>query len=244
MNRTSESQLDEHTRKALCAADQPPLGVEDRILAAILGPAGGPGPGDGGLTSALGSGALVHAAKIVGATLGLAATGVAVLAITAAGVRAIPDPQNAEPSSVSAVATPEPRDVEVADAAASVDEPIPEAEPILDESEPTEPELPPAPPPPLTQRPSKRTSESTIEAELVLMKTARSSKDHERALAALERHRREFATGVFAAEREVLRVEHLCALGRTQEAERIAANFVVRHPDNPLRSRVELACSN
>jgi hypothetical protein len=80
------NQLDDHTRRALCAADQPPAGVEDRILAAILGPIGGPGSDGGGLGSApapasgslgafgsFGSLTLVHAAKVVGATLGLAA---------------------------------------------------------------------------------------------------------------------------------------------------------------------------
>src|SRR5690606_34384440 len=92
--------------------------------------------------------------------------------------------------------------------------------------------------------PVEREPDTTIEAELALMKTARSSDDHERALAALDRHRREFATGVFAAEREGLRVEHLCALGRADEARTVAAAFIARHPANPLRARVDPACPN
>jgi hypothetical protein len=241
------NQLDDLTRRALCAADQPPPGVEDRVLAAILGPIGG-GPGSdggGGLGSAaapgsgtLGSLTLVHAAKVVGATLGLAAGGVALLAITAAGVRTIAD---APPRQASApIEAPlEQREI----VAAVAVEPVVTDEPVLDPPAPIE-AAPPAAHPAI-QKPSKPElveSEGTIEAELALMKTARSTRDHERALTLLDRHRREFASGVFAAEREVLRVEHLCALGRVGEARTIAAVFVSNHPDNPLRSRVDPPC--
>jgi hypothetical protein len=241
------TQLDDFTRRALCATDQPPPGVEDRILAAILGPVGGPGPdGGGGMTSTpapgsgvLGSSSLVYVAKVVGATIGLAASGVALLAITAAGVRSVSDDT---PRRASAP-------IEVA-AAKQLEEPTtvaivhPETEPPeLAEREASPPAIASAPP----QKPSKPAlveaqPEDTIEAELELMKGARGSKDHERALALLDRHRREFATGVFAAEREVLRVEHLCGLGRTDEAQTVAASFIQRYPDNPLRSRIEPAC--
>jgi hypothetical protein len=240
------NQLDDHTRRALCAADQPPAGVEDRILAAILGPIGGPGS-DGGLGSApapasgslgafgsFGSLTLVHAAKVVGATLGLAAGGLALLAVTAAGVRGIGDQPSAR------VEAPQPEVV----ASAAVDPPL-EDQPI-ETPETVDEDPSPAPAIRPIQKPSKPAppqSEGTIEAELALMKTARSSKDHQRALAALDRHRQEFATGVFAAEREVLRVEHLCALGRRSEAERVAAKFLASYPDDPLRSRVEPACA-
>lgn len=248
------NQLDDYTRRALCAADQPPPGVEDRVLAAILGPIGGPGPdGGGGLTGgtgpggALGSSTLVHAVKIVGTTLGLAAGGVALLAITAAGVRAVPD-RGSQPQASARVDAPierrEPSTVAAVEAEAELEaEPL-EA-PMLADAEPapaagvSRPAVGQAPSKPATVAP-----EATIEAELALMKTARTSKDHELALATLDRHRREFATGVFAAEREVLRVEHLCALGRTDEAETVAAAFVARHPANPLRSRVDPACAN
>ncbi|MFO7567992.1 MAG: hypothetical protein R6X02_35450 [Enhygromyxa sp.] len=242
------TQLDDYTRRALCAADQPPPGVEERILAAILGPVGGPPEGGGaGTPPAPGSGGfgsltLVHAAKIVGATLGLTAGGVALLAVTAAGVRSLPE-QRSEPGHARVEAPLEQR--EVGPSADAVEPP--------NEAESTKEIIEAAPPPAPVARsvssqeaskPAAAEPGSTIEAELALMQTARGSKDHERALAALERHRREFASGVFAAEREVLRVEHLCALGRIREAEAIADKFVVRHPDHPLRSRVEPACSN
>jgi hypothetical protein len=246
------NQLDDYTRRALCAADQPPPGVEDRILAALLGPVGGgPGPdggapSGGGLSSGAGSSALgstttlAYAVKVVGATLGLAAGGVALLAITAAGVRSISDTAPARASAPIEVAATQ-HDAPAPVAAVT---PEPEPEPAVLEAAP-EPELAIASAPP--QKPSKPAlaqPEDTIEAELALMKVARSSKDHELALATLDRHRREFATGVFAAEREVLRVEHLCALGRTSEAETAAEAFVARHPKNPLRSRIDPACKN
>ncbi|HVI02955.1 MAG TPA: hypothetical protein VM869_29860 [Enhygromyxa sp.] len=246
------TQLDDFTRRALCAADQPPPGVEDRILAAILGPIGGPGPdgggGGGGLSSGAGPGSAVvghstiaYAIKIVGATLGLAAGGLALLTATAAGVRSISD---SSPSRASApmIAAAEPVEAPATVAALSPEPEPPDDAPVLAEPEPA-PTIASAP----AQRPSKPPTtapEDTIEAELALMKVARGSKDHELALATLDRHRREFATGVFAAEREVLRVEHLCALGRVDEAQTVANAFIARHPKNPLRSRVDPACDN
>lgn len=247
------TQLDDQTRRALCAADQPPTGVEDRILAAILGPVGGPGfdgGGGGGLSSGptggtgaigsttVGPATLGWAAKIVGATLGLAAGGVALLALTAAGVRSIADSSPAH-ASAPIVAAAEPSDA--APEPVSVEEPELELEPEAAPVEEPEPELAAAPPP-KPNKPALAQPEDTIEAELALMKVARSAKDHELALTTLARHRREFATGVFAAEREVLRVEHLCALGRRDEAERVAAAFIERYPQNPLRSRVDPVC--
>ena len=248
------TQLDDYTRRALCAADQPPSGVEDRILAAILGPVGGPGPdGGGGLSSGptAGSGALgsttlgptmlVWAAKVVGTTLGLAAGGVALLALTAAGVRSISDTPPAH-ASAPIEAAAEPSDTPKP---AAIVSPQPEPAPVV-EAAPVEEPAPAIASAPL-QKPSKPAlarPEDTVEAELALMKVARGAKDHELALTTLARHRREFATGVFAAEREVLRVEHLCALGRLGEAERIAEAFVARYPENPLRSRVDPACGN
>lgn len=238
------TQLDDFTRRALCAADQPPSGVEDRILAAILGPVGGPGPDGGGMGSApapgsgvIGQSTLAYAVKVVGATIGMAASGVALLAITAAGVRSISDDDAPQRASAPVVAVA-PKQIEVPSPAP--EQPAPIEEPAIVEPAPAIASAP-------VQRPSKPAltePEDNIEAELELMKIVRQSKDPERALGLLDRHRREFASGVFAAEREVLRVEHLCALGRTGEAETIAAAFMKRYPSNPLRSRIDPACAN
>lgn len=248
------TQLDDFTRRALCAADQPPPGVEDRILASILGPMGGPGSdgggGGGGLSSgpgleaaALGHSTIAYAIKVVGATLGLAAGGLALLAATAAGVRSIADGEQSRASApIEIVAAP----LEQPVVAAAI---VPEPEPTPAEPAPPE-QAEPAPliasAPALAQKPGKLAAvqEDTIEAELALLKVARESKDHELALVTLDRHRSEFANGVFAAEREVLRVEHLCALGRVDEAQTVANAFIARHPENPLRSRVDPACGD
>jgi hypothetical protein len=228
------NQLDDQTRRALCAADQPPPGVEDRIFSAIMGGAGGPGDG-GGSGAGLGQSTIVYAIKVVGATLGLAAGGIGLLAVTAGVVRE----RNAEPRdpSVQIEAAAEP---ELSAVAAADHQPEPALEPEQD----TSPE--PASPAVSRPRPARATpataSDSTLEAELALMQVARASADPKQALATLEQHRKQFAAGVFAAEREVLRVEQLCALGRVGEARAIAAAFLAKHPDNPLRSRVDPAC--
>jgi hypothetical protein len=47
---------------------------------------------------------------------------------------------------------------------------------------------------------------------------------------------------MLADERELLRVETLCALGRTSEANTVAETFLNAHPSSPLRSRIEAAC--
>jgi hypothetical protein len=245
------SQLDDYTRAALCAADQPPPGVEARILGAILGsggpPPGGSGPGggeaSGGPTLAspgaepltLIASKIGYAAKVVGATLGLTATGVALLAISAAGVRSLnrPEPRD-EP--IVQVAAPSERPT-----TADARPPIPETEPAVHEVE--EPASTLTEPSKRSNSGSKSGPTSTLEAELALLDAARQAKDPKVALAALERHRKEFATGALASEREVLRVETLCALGRVAEAEAVAAAFLAKHPHDPLRSRVTAGCS-
>jgi len=241
------NQLDDHTRRALCAADQPPPGVEDRILGAILaGPGPGPdggasesgsGAGSGGSGAAIGQSSLAYALKVVGATLGLAAAGVGLLAVTAAAVRETePIPSDA---SVELIAPAEP------ELSAPVSEHDPEPLPApSSESNDADPRpASPASTALASNKPARANEPGpTLEAELALMKRARKSGDPEQALVLLERHRLEFAAGVFAAEREVLRVEQLCALGRSDEAQTIAAAFVRTHPNNPLRSRVEPAC--
>jgi hypothetical protein len=231
------NQLDDHTRRALCAADQPPPGAEDRVLAAILGPTGA-GPPDGGSGPAADGGqwTLGYAAKVVGATIGLTAGGLALVAITAAGIREDRAPR--QPHTV--IETPAELEVRTTDER----EPAAEAAPILDAPDPAS-----TPPAPVKPEPSGRTSPlqtpgptPTIEAELALMKVARGSDDPSQALAALEQHRREFASGVLAAEREVLRVETLCALGQSTRAKAVAAEFIADYPGHPLRSRVEPTC--
>jgi hypothetical protein len=242
-------QLDPHTREALSALDQPPPGVEDRVFASILkntgsGGGGGGGGDAGGSQLPIGGGesALVYAAKVVGATLGLTAAGFALVAASAVGVRSLR--QTPEPAS-AAIASP-------ADSASPSTDSAPQ---ILAASDPE-----PAPasdasnaaPAARTQTlardsigvPKSNAATSpapTLEAELALLEVARSAAP-EAALAALERHRVEFQHGMLADERELLRVETLCALGRASEANTVAESFLNAHPSSPLRSRIEAAC--
>lgn len=238
------NQIDDHTRRALLAVDDPPHGMQDHIYRSIVTGGGPPegsqgDPGSGGPSSSGGAMDVGFAAKVVGATIGMTSAGVALLALTGMGIRAmnpvepardrvaIEDRRASEPTTASDAIQPDPLELAVATSAAiestspSLLEPKPSA---TTESEPANPS-------------------TTLEAELALMKEAREAASPTEKLAALERHRDEFAAGVLADEREVLRVETLCALGRGDEAEQIAAAFIAAKPSNPLRSRVEPACS-
>jgi hypothetical protein len=241
------TQLDQHTREALCALDQPPPGVEDRLFAAIMqttgGGAGG-GGGDGGGGSQLplgGESALAYAAKVVGATLGLTAVGFALVAASAVGVRSLresPERASAAIRSPANVANPSQDSAPEIPATST-----PEPDAGSEEPEPDDA----GPEPARAREPSKsNTAPSpvpTLEAELALLEVARSAAPGA-ALAALDRHRNEFEHGMLADEREVLRVETLCALGRASEAEAVAATFLAANPSSPLRSRVEVPCKS
>ncbi|MCB9706436.1 MAG: hypothetical protein H6711_31610 [Myxococcales bacterium] len=63
------------------------------------------------------------------------------------------------------------------------------------------------------------------------------------ALAALERHRREFPGGQLEPEREASRVTALCQQGRADEASARAQAFAERWPDSPLVARVRRVCA-
>lgn len=241
------TRLDERTRQSLLALDDPPPGMQARIHQAIL--ASGP-PGGGGGESGSGAGGssgppggaieLGFAAKVMGATIGLTAAGVALLALTSAGVRAL---TRSEPER-DPIEVAEARAVEsgaVIESPAREDAPEDELELATSaaiEPPPTSSELAPGPSTPRPPSPSS----STLEAELAVIQQARTAKTAAARLTLLDQHRDEFGEGVLADEREVMRVEALCALGRVDEAEQVASAFIAAKPSNPLRSRVEPAC--
>ena len=252
------NQLDDATRRALCAADQPPGGAEERILAALLVP-GGPAPAEpsgleasgGGAGSGAGAGAskLLYALKVVGATLALTAGGMVGVGLVAAGVRGegasrqrdvgVEGVAGAEVRTNTAPASAAP------ESATKPELPAPSGAPLARGAELVAPaasadSVGPRAPTPVAKSPPG--GAPTIEAELALMKRARAAREPEQALAALDQHEERFSTGVFAAEREVLRMESLCALGREHEAELIVARFIAAHPSHPLRSRVDPGC--
>lgn len=251
---TTTKQLDDATRRALLAGQDPPRGAQERVLRAILA-AGPPGDGGGeggefggggelgGQVAGAGGRALEigFAAKVVGATIGLTAAGLVTLALASAGVRSLRTdaPVSARPSAREHAPAPAPL-------AAPLRAPVavPEAPRLVtatseasESSEPSAESLPT----PVPVEPKSITTTS-LEAELALMQDARAAQAPAARLALLERHAREFAGGVLADEREVLRVETLCALGRVGDAEARAAAFVAANPSHPLRSRVEPAC--
>ncbi len=79
--------------------------------------------------------------------------------------------------------------------------------------------------------------------EISLVRAARRAlaREPEHALRLVERHRREFADGILAEEREVLAVEALAALGRRVEAEQRAHQFRAQWGQSPYRARIDAA---
>jgi hypothetical protein len=87
-------------------------------------------------------------------------------------------------------------------------------------------------------------SSSTLTAERALLDVAHSALGKGQAadaLDALGRHARRFPRGVYREEREALTIQTLHALGRLDEAERLAAQFKTRYPRSLFLSIVEPA---
>jgi hypothetical protein len=77
--------------------------------------------------------------------------------------------------------------------------------------------------------------------EVGLLRQARGalSQRPERALELLRRHQREFPSSNFEQEREVIRIEALRRLGRTQEAERLGEAFEQKFPNSAHKNRLD-----
>lgn len=87
-------------------------------------------------------------------------------------------------------------------------------------------------------------ADDSLAREMSALAAARTALDHDpaRALALLERGRREHgASSLFAEEREALSVLALCALDRDDEASRRGARFLAAHPSSPFADRVRRA---
>ncbi|MDF2696071.1 MAG: hypothetical protein K0S65_4454 [Labilithrix sp.] len=116
------------------------------------------------------------------------------------------------------------------------------------------PALPPsqsseAPARPVTQRPSTSSSSAALrpkaraDDEFALIRSAEAALESSpsRALASAEEHARSFPSGQFVQEREVIAVEALTRLGRTDEAKLRANALLLRFPRAPYVSRLERA---
>ncbi|MFV8754657.1 hypothetical protein ACNOYE_29270 [Nannocystaceae bacterium ST9] len=240
-------ELDDAMRRALLAREGPPPGARAEILAGLRARLGGPGdPGSGEASSDPGSLGVADAgartawaAKVAAATIGLTASGLLALKLGSLAVGGLAGESAREPT---VAATSEA--IERAPALGSASEPA-EAPPKRAAPEQIE-----APAPRVTEAPraseAEVEDESSLAAELALVRAAERLRvdDREAALAELEEHRRRFAVGVLASEREALRIELLCELGRTKHAEVARERFLVEFGGSPLRARVLASCSN
>lgn len=211
-------ELDEHTRRALSQRYGPTPAAQARVLTGLRGTLGGPlGPGPGGGEGVpphgappAGTGQLVWITKICAATVGLTGAGLLVLKL---GASVLIDDDERVPAT----------DSERVDVPAPAREPPPTpdtAKPQTD-SEARSSVVPSTAVP--IQTPTKRrgsATASTLAAELALLDAAERIRgtDPEAALVRLDQHRQEFPTGALTPEREALRVEVLCALGRAPKA--------------------------
>lgn len=83
---------------------------------------------------------------------------------------------------------------------------------------------------------------TSLEAELALVVAARAEPSPTRSLALLERHAREFPDGALVREREVMRVERLCAMNRVAEARALAERFIARYRQDVLTEAMRETC--
>jgi hypothetical protein len=102
---------------------------------------------------------------------------------------------------------------------------------------------------------ARASSESSMDAppavpslgpETALLESARTALgrgDGSTALALLERHEREFPTGVLLEERLAAKVLALCSVGRRDEAARTASRLLRLSPTSPLRARILDSCA-
>lgn len=224
----------------------PPEGIEDSMWAdfeARLGGPGSGGDGGGGGQSGATGGHVVHGLKVVAATVGLAAAGLA--AVFGVGVVLRAAPPDPAPGSDPAPA--------VVDARSDAEAGAPPVRPPRVDPGGHDPGVPAqarsrqAGPRSSATRESQqpptdpRASGPALAAELALIRAARSAPPL-RAMALLDQHAADFADGVLAAERESLRVVNLCRLGRFDAAERAVGPFVARKPGALLSERVVDGC--
>jgi hypothetical protein len=242
-------ELDEATRRALLAREGPPASARAEVLAGLRTRLSGPGgPEDpsepelgGGESLPLDAGVaasspIAWAAKLVGTTLGLAAAGVLTIKIAAVTVVSLRE----QPAAALAEAQLEKPERS----------PVLEAPPAIDEITPLE--HAPAPTPSVDARSREAVAaaseavapESTLAAELVLVRAAKQLRDDDpaAALAKLDLHGQHFPAGSLAPEREAMRVELLCTLGRSAAAAKLREQFLAQHGDSPLRARVLVSC--
>jgi hypothetical protein len=153
----------------------------------------------------------------------VAATAVAALGIQAARRNASAPPAGPHAAAPAPVAVPPPPAVA---AAPTVEQPT------VDE------QMPAAPKPQRTTRPTSAQESYAAELELLTRaQVAYAGRDFTNALGLVAEHGKRFPSGRLIEEREALRVRSLTGAGRADEAQRAAAAFAERFPRSILLSR-------
>jgi hypothetical protein len=218
----------------LRARRSPSAGAEARVLAALeLRLAGPPAGGDGGGASA-GPGAIdgVWVAKVVGATAAMTAGGLALVRAGAVVLGLAGSP--AEPVRTSEVAPVAASEV----VSEQPQPPLQSDEPIAAQREVAKPQPRGAAAP----EAAPKLGADDLEAELALIREARTRADPSEALELLDEHARDFAVGTLADEREALRAVALCKLERLAEARAVTRSLAESRPSSPLLDRVHEGC--
>jgi hypothetical protein len=99
--------------------------------------------------------------------------------------------------------------------------------------------------------PSEETSEKPLERSSLALETnllrqahiARNSGDAARSLLLLEEYARAWPSGILQDEATVERALALCALGRADDARRVAHPLMVAAPSSPLTTRLRTSCA-
>ena len=232
--RWDESELPPEVREALESAklDEPSHERVAHVQAALAGALGWPNGVEAAPTSsaAAATSTGIAAKAIVGAIVVAGAVGLGVWLTTERahvprGTE--PVPPAAEPERAAEPASePEPVPVPTAPA-----DPVALDLPPARTARPTRPAVDPAPP--------ERLTISALEQELRLIDTARAALDRspESALELTDAHRATFPTGTLTPERELIAVEALLALDRTDEATGRATTLRRDYPASPAAHR-------
>ena len=206
-------------------------------------PSSGSDNGGSGAGSGAGAGGLAHATKVAGATLALAGAGLLVLALGARALRtpapaAAPHSQLVPTPERSPAATPSPPLAEppaatqqIADPSAAAPEPAPAGAAVQADADQ-----------PQTRAPAKLRAPDPLAVEMALLDRARGAAGAEAKLAALDDHRRSFARGQLAHQRELMRVELLCELGRLADAKVAAEAILSTASARSIHARVRTSC--
>jgi hypothetical protein len=221
--------------RAVQAAHHPSEADRVRVLEAMRARLGD--------AAVLGEGALSPSSSMAARSSWSSASGLTMvgLAVVAGGalwwaLRSEPGHPGARPSAASPVAPP----------VVSPPPPRPPAPAPSAPPEPVQEDVAPSPRQPSAARsaPARRPRDGLSEEVAILSRaeTELHGGDLQRALKSLDEHERKFGRGALTEERTAARIQVLCALGRSAEAEAELARLVRMAPRSPHTARARQAC--